>query len=437
MRKIILYAMIFISAGSTVVFAFSMNKGGASKPTGADKVSTVKDENGHWQLIVDGEPYLVKGMEYSADTVGSRPELNEWMKSDLNHNGLNDGPYDSWVDKNGDGYQDLDEKTIGDFQLLKEMGCNTIRLYHSSELDKKLLRDLSENYGIRVIMGNLVGAYCVDSGAQWDCGTDYTDPKQRACMKDSVREMVLANKNEQYVLMWMLGNENDCGGSQENSTLNNTNAAGNPEAYAKFMEEMASFIKQLDPNHPVGVCNGTYRMLKALNKYAPDVDVFGINAYLGPYGFGTLWNRVKTEFDRPVLVTEYGADSYNQNTRQIDEDFQALYHKKAWQDIEANTYLGDKTGNSIGGVAYCWMDKWWLCGSSKEHDTENGAWKGYTNDSWVNDEWLGFCGQGNGSKSPFLRRLRKVYFLYRDELWGNEESAVSGAEDQKFTKDVR
>jgi len=34
----------------------------------------------------------------------------------------------------------------------------------------------------------------------------------------------------------------------------------------------------------------------------------------------------------------------------------------------------------------------------------------------MHEEWLGICGQGNGVRSPFLRELRKSYFLYK-ELW--------------------
>jgi hypothetical protein len=34
-----------------------------------------------------------------------------------------------------------------------------------------------------------------------------------------------------------------------------------------------------------------------------------------------------------------------------------------------------------------------------------------------NHEYNGFASQGNGSKSPLIRQLRKVYFMYKS-LWG-------------------
>ena len=54
----------------------------------------------------------------------------------------------------------------------------------------------------------LLGGYAVDSGANWKVGTDYTNPDQRAKMLSSVESMVNDNKDEPYVLFWVLGNEN-------------------------------------------------------------------------------------------------------------------------------------------------------------------------------------------------------------------------------------
>jgi beta-glucuronidase len=396
-------------------FARDMN---IVKTRGTGKVHLVQYEDGSWQLIVDSHPYVVKGMEYSPDPVGSSPEeSNEWMCQDLNNNGRADGPYDAWVDKNRDNFQDADEDAVGDFALLKEMGCNTIRIYNPDTIDKSILRDLYDNYGIRIIMGSFFGAYAKCSGAAWSEGTDYTNAEQRARMLEEVRQMVLEYKDEPYILMWMLGNENDAEGTYENSTFNNTNATREPKAYAELLNEVSKTVHKLDPNHPVGVCSATFKLLHAYAEYAPEIDVIGMNNYPGPYGFGTLWNHIKGTTDRPVLITEYGTDSFNQVKEKEDENFQALFHRRAWNDIMANSYWGKNAGNAIGGVVFCWLDKWWLCGNNKVHDVEAGARRGPKPDGWVHDEWMGMCGQGNGTRSPFMRQPRKAYYLYKDELW--------------------
>lgn len=394
--------------------------------SGPSRVTVARDENGRWDLLVNGHPYLVKGIEFSPDAAGCTPEaVNEWMSRDENENLKCDAAYDSWVDENRDNYQDAEEDAVGDFELLRQMGCNTIRIYHSENVKKKVLRELYENYGIRVIMGNYLGAYTQGSGALWGAGTDYSDPQQCEKMKASVARMVEEHKDEPYLLMYMLGNENDTSGSYDNSTFNNTNAQNKPERFAQFVDEVCGMIKQMDPAHPVGVCNGSQKMLPYYRDFAPRIDIIGYNSYQGPYGFGTLWQRTKETFDRPVLITEYGTDSFNQKTGKVDEAYQARYHRGCWNDIVKNSYNGDGMGNAIGGVVFCWMDKWWLCGTSKTHDTEVGGWSGPTIDGWFNDEWLGVCGQGDGMRAPFMRQPRRVYYLYKDELWCDDPPAES------------
>lgn len=379
----------------------------------------MKNKNGVWKLMVDHKPYFVKGIAYCCDRVGyGMNNVNDWMWEDSNNNGVIDGPYDSWVDLNRDNYRDSYENTVGDFALLKAMGCNTIRLYHSDNINKEILRDLYDNYGIMVIIGNYFGAYTKGSGASWASGTDYSDEEQRQAMLESVRQMVEEHKNEPYVLMWMLGNENDVSGNSANSTSTNTNAWKDPETYAKFLDQACKMIKVIDKNrHPVGVCNATTRLIKYYKEFAPSIDILGFNQYSGPYGFGTLWTRIKQEYDKPVLITEYGCDSWNEKKNSTCELYQSKYHIGAWKDIENNSFWGDGVGNSIGGVAYSWMDRWWLVGSPKIHDTHLGAWQGSTIDGFYNDEWLGICSQGNGRNSPFQRILKNVYYTYQEELW--------------------
>jgi beta-glucuronidase len=411
---ILLLSLIFFSAG-----ARSQTSAEGETIYGGEKTKIVKYADGRFQLIFNGEPYFVKGIEYSADTVGKTASSNNWMFIKTIDDKA-DGPYHSWVDYDRDNYRDVDEETTGDFALLKAMGANTIRIYHSNPIDKEILRDLYNRFGISVIMGNFFGAYIKDSGASWAEGTDYTNAKQCANMMASVQKMVIEHKDEPYVLMWMLGNENDVAGDAANSTVTNTNAASHPEAYARALNKAAKLIKRLDPSRPVGVCNATTKLLKTYNQHSPDIDFVAFNQYSGPYGFGVLWNRVKTEFDRAVLISEFGTDSYNSAKKFEDEQYQAKYHTGAWRDIEKNSFWGSGAGNSIGGVVYNWLDKWWLIGSNKEHDITLGARSGNTQDGFFQDEWLGIVSQGSGKASPFLRRLKQVYYTYQEKLWNKD-----------------
>lgn len=396
------------------------------------RVQVVKYQNGHWQLQVDGKPFVVKGVTYVNTKIGESPHvgtLRPWMTLDDNGNGLNDGMFDSWVDINRNNHQDPNEFVIGDAQLLKTAGFNTIRVYHGqfpdgrydpSGYNKDLMRKLNEEYGIFFVMGDFFGAYTVGSAADWNEGTDYTDPVQRERMRRSVEDMVRDHKNERYVLMWLLGNEN-----QHPHTR--TNADRKPREYARFVNEVAEMIHRIDPDHPVAVGNLGYEGLKELAKDAPAVDIYGANAYSGEYSMGSVVQQTKFFYDRPLMFTEWGSDAYAQG-KGVDEAAQAEYIKGNWLDMKAHMAGRRGEGNVIGGIVFEWMDEWWKSG----RDTgPNPQWRQSVagdmvfpyRDGWAHEEWYGITGQGDGSHSPYLRQLRQAYFTLR-ELWsGSIESA--------------
>lgn len=379
---------------------------------GDGKVKLVQYKNNHWQLLVDGQPYIIKAITYTPTRIGESPDegtLTNWMEQDINQNGKIDGPYDSWVDKNRNNRRDIDEPIVGDFQLMKDMGINTIRLYHQPfQISKELLRDLYNNYGIKVIMGDFLGKYALGSGASWYEGTDYANPEHQKNMLDAVKKMVLEFKDEPFILMWVLGNENNYGVA--------CNADKNPEAFYKFVNEAAKLIKSLDKEHPVSIANGDILYLDIYTKNCPDVDIFGANAYRGDYGFGSFWEQVFDATGKPAYITEYGCPAYLKNGHTEEaEQSQADYHSGCWEDIEYNMIGGEGAGNALGGVIFEWLDEWWKAYEPYLHDSE-GLFTGPFPEGFMYEEWLGICGQGDGANSPFLRVLRKAYFTYQ-KLW--------------------
>jgi beta-glucuronidase len=379
---------------------------------GKGKVRLLQYETGDWELIAENKPYVIKGITYTSTKVGQSPDegtLGNWMEEDFNQNGKMDGPYDAFVDKNKNNLQDADEPAVGDFKLMQEMGVNTIRLYHHPrKVDKEVLRELYENYGIRVIMGDFLGKYAIGSGAAWNPGTDYNNEEHKKKMIESVTNMVLEFKDEPYILFWLLGNENVYGYA--------CNADKEPDAFFKFANEAAKIIKTLDPEHPVAICSGDILYLDKLGKDAPDIDIFGTNAYRGNYGFGSLWRQVKEELDRPAFITEFGCPAFAEGkTQEEAEELQAEYHRGSWEDIERNMAFAGGEGNALGGIVFEWMDEWWKAYEPKMHDTK-GLWTGPFPDGYMHEEWLGLSGQGDGKMSPYLRQLRETYYTYK-KLW--------------------
>jgi len=381
------------------------------------KVKVVKYDDRTWQLLVGGKPYFIRGVVFNPVNIGQSPDeatQQDWMYEDDNHDGIIDIPYQTWIDKNKNNIRDNDEPLEGDFFLLKKMGVNTIRLYHlpsnnplvrdiykknkntmnlfDHAVNKKLLRDLYHKYGIRVIAGHFLGSWTVGAGVTWEEGVDYNNPKQRENIKNSVKAMVLDNKDEPYILMWLLGNENNI------ATWSGINAPQYPEAYASLVGEIADMIHKIDPNH------------------------IAYNAYRGMDGFGNLWHKSKEIFDRPIFISEFGQYAYSDKKGE-DEEIQYRYFKNAWADIQGNSILNywsdhQGEGNVIGGVIFHWIDQWYLNWKPFEHNA--GSRVLVENQPLKHDEYWGILSLGNGADT-LMRQKRKSYKFFT-QIWNTNNN---------------
>lgn len=386
------------------------------------RFTLVQYTNKHWQLFVDNKPFIVKGCAYEPTMVGQSPDkgtLQDWMTMDTNRNGIPDTPFETFVDENENNQQDADETTVGDFQLMQNMGVNTIRIYHHTQHNpddaKKILRTLYKKHGIMTMMGDCLGMYALGSNALWYEGTDYTNPLHCKNMMASVEKMVLAYKDEPFLLMWILGNENVYGTVGIENKVGGTGCKGGAQAaaYFTFVEKAAKRIKELDPNHPIAIANGDTLHFDLCAQYCPSIDIFGCNAYRGSDGFGiSFWDEIANTYSIPVLITEYGCPAFHSSKdEKTAANFQRIYHQNAWEDIVNNT-AGKGRGIAIGGIIFEWLDEWWKAYFPAYHDY-TGQWAGPFPDGWMYEEWLGICSQGNGRKSPFLRQPRETYLYYK------------------------
>ncbi|MEI8010915.1 MAG: glycoside hydrolase family 2 TIM barrel-domain containing protein [Candidatus Omnitrophota bacterium] len=403
-----------IQAGVEKKQVIRKNLGKPVRSLGGNKTRLMQYANGHWRMFVDGKPFIIKGITYVPTKVGESPDngtLANWMEQDSNHDGILDAPYQAYVDRNDHNKDHPDEVAVGDFQLLKEMGVNALRLYHQPLTPvKSVLRDLYSRYGIGVLMGDYLGKYTVGSGAEWAAGTDYENPVHQANMMTNIEAMVREYKDEPYVLLWVLGNENNYGVA--------CNADIKPDAFYQFANKVAKRIKEIDPTRPVALVNGDALYIEKFAALAPDIDIFSANVYRGEYGLGAFWEDVHRIVNKPVYITEFGAPGYAAQdlvAGQAEEE-QALYDKGNWLDIAGNAAgYQDGEGNSIGGVAFEWVDEWYKDYTPARHSAQTevtGPFPG----GYFFEEWFGITGQGDGKHSPFLRHLKKAYFMYK-ELW--------------------
>lgn len=405
---------------------------------GGPRIQLKKFANHHWQLFVDGKPFQIKAITYSVTPPGLSPDRGTWNVSkdwqllDTNKNGLHDGFFESYVDTNGNGQRDNNEPVVGDAKLLKDLGVNTLRAYHHI-YDKELFRRLYRDYGFFVLAGDLLGGYAVDSGASWTEGTHYKNRTQQKKMLESLRKFVEEYKEEPYILMWVLGNENVYGVGNNSGT--------EPAAFYELMDRAAEMIHQLDPTRPVAIANGDVLDLHVFKENAPHIDVFGANVYRGEQGFGrSFFQDVREQLDKPVFISEYGAPAYAEGyTPEEGERYQAMYLANNWEDLQAHM-AGRGVGNALGGVLFEFMDEWWKANSDLPLKVQRERAEWYASksaiykslqpdkqdivpqfggpflDGWSYEEWFGIASMGSGKGGAFARTLRPAYFRLK-EMW--------------------
>ena len=375
---------------------------------GPERCYIKKLEGSRFQLIVNDNPYIIKGMVYSPVPIGK------------NH------AYDFWSDPA--------KPHLHDGRLMKEMGVNTIRVYKpgiDQEKTKEAIRDLYGKFGIRTAMGHWLGF--------WDF-PNYADPSFREKIKKDVLDMVNTYKDEKGILLWILGNENNVSFSYGPQTLNlwttpEIEAMEDPylkrqaraRIYYSFVNEVAQAVHEIDPNHPVVLANAELTDIDVAGEVTPDIDILGCSIYRGK-SFGSFFRGVADKFKRPVVITEFGCDRYNAFLNEEDEGVQAEFIEAEWKEIERNTFEGNGVGNSLGCFVFEWTDEWWKFDENNAanwyvHDTaaswSNGAYyfdiKAPQNMN-INEEWWGVCAMEKRDKGPDKRKPTKAYFLLK-ELW--------------------
>lgn len=379
----------------------------AKKP----KVYIKKLKNSRYQLIVDGKPFIIKGVCYSPIPIGQDYSYN--FAADPNQPWLVDG------------------------KLMQAAGINTIRFYKCEKNcsnTKKLINDLYRLYGIRTIIGHWLGF--------WDYpGPFYADADFREKIKKDVLETVAFYKDEPGILFWVLGNENNYSfagtvqpwSSQEIDKEPDAQKQGIMRAkiYYSFVNELAKEIKKIDPNHPVAMGNGELRWLDIANEVCPDIDLVGCIIYRGKT-FGNLFNSLKATFNRPLVLIEFGADAYDAYAKKEDQNTQAFFLESQWRQIYENLSNNKEgAGNCLGGTIFEWTDEWW-----KHNECDQASWSvhdtaaGWSNGSYyfdikapenknMNEEWFGIVALSqeleNGKN---IRIPRKAYYVLR-EFWKN------------------
>jgi hypothetical protein len=336
-----------------------------------------------FKLMVDGKPMMINGINWDYFPVGTNYSFSLWNQTD---------EYIKYA---------LDNEMA----LLKHMGINTIRVY--TGIQQKWIKYIYETYGIYTMLNHSFGRYGLTLDGAWYPNTEYSDPRVKELLLKEVKQLANDYKDTPGLLLILLGNENNYGlfwggAETEDIPIKDRKSTKRARSMYKLFNEASKLYNEIDNNHPVAICNGDLLFLEIIAEECKDVDILGINVYRGP-SFSDLFDRVKKEYGKPVLLSEFGSDAFNARANKEDQKAQAKIDVENWKEIYANAAGMGKAGNSLGGFTFQFSDGWWKYGQTKNldvHDTHaswaNGGYKfdyreGQNN---MNEEWFGICAKG-------------------------------------------
>ena len=368
-----------------------------------NKVAVSNSSNGT-KLTVDGKDFIVNGMNWDYFPIGTNYSYSLWNQPDA-----------------------LIKQALDDeMGLLKNMGVNTIRVY--SGMPKKWIEYVYTNYGIHTMLNHAFGRYGLTIDGVWTPITEYSNAKTRSLLLKEVTEMAKEYKDTKGLLLFLLGNENNYGlfwdgAETEDIPIKDRKSTIRAESMYKLFNDAVVEMKGIDKSHPIAICNGDLLFLDIIAKECKDVDILGSNVYRG-VSFGDLFERVKKEYGKPVLFTEFGADAFNATSNQEDQNAQAFYLKGNWKEIYENAAGMGKAGNSLGGFTFQFSDGWWKYGQTSGLDVHdsNASWSngGYQKDfvegqNNMNEEWFGICAKGpTNEKGLYQLYPRAAYYVLKD-----------------------
>jgi cellulose synthase (UDP-forming) len=307
--------------GSSV--AHKANNRSAAGKAAQNRKKYVTGQPGNYTLSVDGKPFYIKGVAYN--------------------------PQHDWRDGN---YPLTRKQLETDFKAIKEMGGNTIRRYSPGAYDKNILT-IAEEQDLKVLYG-----FWFDPRYDY-----YNDSAQVKKYLDKVEETVLAFKDSPAVLGWSVGNETS---SLLKKHYSQPYLNVNRKAYMQMVEVMAQRIHELDPSRPVFTSLEHSRQLpgelQSYRQMVPSVDVMGINSYYTQQISKLQGITAKNYPARPYLISEFGPSGYwdpeysalDKNHMLVEEsdNAKASLYTREWQE-----YVAKNKGYNVGGVAFCWRDR--------------------------------------------------------------------------------
>lgn len=247
--------------------------------------TTVKDKVGFRTVQVEGEDILLNGQPVFLKGIAIHEEK----------------PF-------GDGRAWSEEDARILLGWAKELGANYVRLAHYPH-NENMLRVADE-------LGLLVWA---EIPVYWDIQFDNEAVYQNA--EQQFAEMMARDKNRASVILWSIANETPI-----------------TAARTRFLGRLADSVRRADPTRLVTAAINTQTTTETGRKieeeFAAAVDVIGINTYCGWYHDEPETcadYRWESDFNKPVIVSEFGAGALQGNHGSDSEFFTEEYQARVYK----------------------------------------------------------------------------------------------------------
>ena len=218
------------------------------------------------------------------------------------------------------------------FDLASSMGANSVRTWGTEKLAE--IVPVAKKSGMTVTVGFWLSHN----------GGDYINDGYRKRTTAEVERVVGQYAKDPTVLAWALGNE--------------TNAGADTIDAWKFIGELATLCKKLDPQRPVltVLAHPSTKTLDNLATLAPAIDMVGVNSYGGLENWPK--NLTTSKFGGPFIVTEWGANghwevaktSWGAPLEQTSTDKAEMYGKRL-------KFIESQKPRCLGSYVFLWGQK--------------------------------------------------------------------------------
>ncbi|GJI88941.1 glycoside hydrolase family 2 protein [Duganella hordei] len=200
-------------------------------------------------------------------------------------------------------------------QWAKEMNCNYVRLAHYPH-SEEMIRLADE-------MGILVWA---EVPVYWTIS--WEKPEVYANAHQQLTDLVTRDKNRASVIIWSIGNETPVSAPRND-----------------FMGRLADTVRSLDRTRLVGAALEVHRKgneVTVEDPLAEKIDLASFNEYAGWYWSNNkemLNFSFKVNYNKPVIITEFGADAlgglHADSDTRWSEEYQDQLYKNQFKMLDA------------------------------------------------------------------------------------------------------